>query len=40
MANDFKDFFVNIASKLKEPVGKTNHDKLKEFCQSTVLIRL
>ena len=34
MANEFNDFFVNIASKLKEPVGKTNHDKLKEFCQS------
>ena len=34
MANEFNDFFVNIASKLKEPVGKINHDKLKEFCQS------
>ena len=32
IANEFNDFFVNIASKLKEPVTNTNHDKLKEFC--------
>ena len=35
MANKFNEFFVNIASKLKESaVTKTNHDKLKVFCQS------
>ena len=35
MANEFNEFFVNIASKLKESaVTNTNHDKLKEFCQS------
>ena len=33
MANEFNNFFVNIASKLKEPVLNTNHDKLREFCQ-------
>ena len=27
-------FFVNVASKLKEPVTNTNHTKLKEFCQT------
>ena len=34
VANEFNNFFVNIASKLKEPVSNTNHDKLKEFCQA------
>ena len=35
MANEFNEFFVNIASKLKEStVNNSNHDKLKEFCQS------
>ena len=34
MANEFNEFFVNIASKLKEStVNNSNHDKLKEFCQ-------
>ena len=27
-------FFVNIASKLKETVVNTNHDKLREFCEA------
>ena len=30
---NFNNFFVNIASKLKEPVLNTNHDKFREFCQ-------
>ena len=29
-------FFVNVASKLKEPVMNTNHDKLREFCQTKI----
>ena len=33
MANEFNNFFVNIATKLKEPIIHTNHDKLSEFCQ-------
>ena len=28
------NFFVNVASKLKEPVLESNHDRLSEFCQS------
>ena len=32
IASEFNNFFVNVASKLKEPVTSTNHDKLKEFC--------
>ena len=34
MANEFNNFFVNIASKVKEPTINTNHEKLREFCQS------
>ena len=34
IANIFNDFFVNVASRIKEPVTGSNHDKLKEFCQS------
>ena len=34
IANEFNEFFANVATKLKEPVPNTNHDKLKEFCQS------
>ena len=34
MANEFSNFFVNIASKLKEPVINTHHDKLREFCRA------
>ena len=34
IANEFNDFFVNVATKLKEDVPNPNHDKLKEFCQS------
>ena len=36
MANEFNDFFVNIASKLKEPLTKSNHDKLREFCNERI----
>ena len=40
IANIFNNFFVNIASKIKEPVEPSNHDKLKELnvtqnCQKT-----
>ena len=34
IANEFNEFFVNVATKLKEPVTNTNHNKLKEYCQS------
>ena len=34
IANIFNDFFVNIANKVKEPVTNTNHEKLRQFCQS------
>ena len=34
MANEFNNFFVNIASKLKEPVINPHHDKLREFRQA------
>ena len=34
MANEFNNFFVNVASKLKECVINTDHDKLREFCQA------
>ena len=34
IANVFNEYFVNIATKLKEPVTSINHDKLKEFCDS------
>ena len=33
IASEFNNFFVNVASKLKEPITSMNHDKLKEFCQ-------
>ena len=32
MANKFINFFVNAASKIKEPATNTNHDKLRGFC--------
>ena len=34
MANEFNNFFVNVASKLKDCVINTDHDKLREFCQA------
>ena len=34
IANIFNDFFINIATKLKEPVTNANHERLKEFCRS------
>ena len=36
IADNFNDFFVNVAAKLKEPISSTNHEKLKEFCQSKI----
>ena len=36
MANTFNDFFVNVASKIKEPVIDTNHDQLKDFCKNKI----
>ena len=32
MANEFNNFFVNVASKIKEPVINTYHDILRKFC--------
>lgn len=34
IANIFNDFFINIATKLKEPGTNANHERLKEFCRS------
>ena len=34
IANTFNKFFVNIAAKIKEPVSFSNHEKLKDFCNS------
>ena len=31
MANEFNNFFVNIASKLKETVTSSNHEKVREY---------
>ena len=36
IANIFNNFFVNIANKLKEPVTKTDHEKLRQFCQGNL----
>ena len=36
IANTFNDFFVNVASKIKEPITPSNHDKLKDFCSSKI----
>ena len=36
MATQFNNFFVSVASKLKEPVEKCNFEKLKDFCNSKV----
>ena len=36
IANISNDFFVNIANKVKEPVTNTDHEKLREVCQSTL----
>ena len=32
----FNDFFANAASKLKEPINPSHHDKLKEFCNGKI----
>ena len=34
LANTFNNFFANVAVKIKEPVTHSNHDKLKDFCDS------
>ena len=34
MANTFNNFFVNNAAKIKEPMAFSNHEKLKDFCNS------
>ena len=36
IANSFNDFFVNVASKIKEPVNPSNHDKLKDYCNNKI----
>ncbi|MCG8034833.1 MAG: hypothetical protein JAZ03_22035 [Candidatus Thiodiazotropha taylori] len=37
IANSFNEFFVNVASKIKEPLLSSNHDRLREFCNSKLL---
>ena len=34
IANTSKKYFVNVATRIKEPVANSDHDKLREFCQS------
>lgn len=34
IANAFNNFFVNVAAKIKEPLVNSNHEKLKNFCNS------
>ena len=34
IAETFNDFFVNVASRIKEPISNSTHDELKEFCQN------
>ena len=34
IANTFNNFFVNFATKLKEPVMNSSHYKLRDFCNS------
>ena len=36
ISNAFNDFFVNIASNLKEPITPLSHDKLEDFCKSKI----
>ena len=36
IANAFNDFFINVTSKIKEPINPSNHDKLKDFCKSKI----
>ena len=36
IANAFNDFFINVASKIKEPAEPSNHDKLEDFCKSKI----
>ena len=34
ISNALNDFFVNVASNLKEPIPLSTHDKLEDFCKS------
>ena len=36
ISNAFNDFFVNVASNLKEPITPSSHDKLEDFCKSKI----
>ena len=36
ISNAFNDFFVNVASNLKEPITPSYHDKLEDFCKSQI----
>ena len=36
ISNAFNDFFVNVASNLKEPITPSCHDKLEDFCKSKI----
>lgn len=34
IANTFNDFFVNVASTIKEPITNSSHKKLRDFCNA------
>ena len=36
ISNAFNDFFVNVASNLKEPIPPSSHDKLEDLCKSKI----
>ena len=36
IANEFNRFFVNVASKLKEPTLQPNFERLQKFCEEHV----
>ena len=36
IANAFNNFFVSVASKLKEPIEHSNFEKLKTFCNNKI----
>ena len=36
IANEFNNFFVNVASKIKEPIETSNFDKLRQFCNDKI----
>lgn len=33
IANEFNNYFISIADRLKEPIENASHDKLREFCK-------